>query len=448
MKKIVFISDFFVNEIAGGAEIYDQVLIEELRQKGTKVCKFKSGEFTEKHFHLYQRCGFNFIVSNFVGLPESVKKLFTLYGDRYCILEHDHKYLKTRNPSVFTDYKAPPQFVINREFYKSAKQVFCQSVKHAEVLVNNLNISNVTNLGCSLWSKQQLELIRTSIREKNNKAYIINDGNKIKGTTTAINFCKEKGVQFSLYDKKPYKEFIQTLAHYNAFIFFPKTLESFSRIVLEARMLGCKLITNNLNGCTYEPWFKQFKASELIDFVDQKRDEVVATIEDKLFENKEINEADITVILNCYRRPHNLKMQIEALRNQNIRPKQIWLWINYHEDNKDFDPSILDVDRVFKNDFNWKFYGRFAAALLVDTEYIAIYDDDTVPGRRWHENCLNTMKTHEGILGSAGIILKSKQYINHDRCGWPTQNSEVTEVDLVGHAWRGYTIWLYGKSLW
>ena len=42
MKKMVLSPDFFVDEIAGGAEIYDDVLIEELRLKGLKVCKFKS----------------------------------------------------------------------------------------------------------------------------------------------------------------------------------------------------------------------------------------------------------------------------------------------------------------------------------------------------------------------------------------------------------------------
>ena len=45
MKKIVFISDFFVEEISGGAEIYDQVLIEELKNRGIKICKFKSANF-------------------------------------------------------------------------------------------------------------------------------------------------------------------------------------------------------------------------------------------------------------------------------------------------------------------------------------------------------------------------------------------------------------------
>ena len=212
-------------------------------------------------------------------------------------------------------------------------------------------------------------------------------------------------------------------------------------------MLNCGLVTNNLNGCTYEPWFRQYKGVELINFVRNKRGEIVDEITSKVFApESESREGDITVILNCYRRPYNLKMQVEALRSQTIKPAQIWLWVNYHEDNKDFDPKTLGVDRVFKNDFNWKFYGRFAAALLADTEYVAIYDDDTVPGKKWHENCLNTMKTHEGILGSAGIILKDKYYVAYDRCGWPTQNKETTEVDLVGHAWFFKREWL--RYLW
>ena len=101
-------------------------------------------------------------------------------------------------------------------------------------------------------------------------------------------------------------------------------------------------------------------------------------------------------------------MQIKAIQNQTVIPKETWLWVNDHEDNKDYDYSNLGLDKIFQNDHNWKFYGRFAAALLTDTEYIAIFDDDTIPGTKWFENCLNTMKTHEGILGSAGFLLNDK----------------------------------------
>tara|TARA_Y100000592_G_C5477915_1_gene323490 strand:+ start:1712 stop:3328 length:1617 start_codon:yes stop_codon:yes gene_type:complete len=448
MKKIVFVSDFFADQVQGGAEIYDALLVQQLESKGVKVCKFNSHEFTDKHFKLYEKTGFMFLVSNFVNLSESVKKLMQIYSDRYCILEHDHKYLKNRNPADFKNFKAPREMIINQEFYRSAKQVFCQSVKHAEVLSLNLGIDNVTNLGCSLWSKEQLELISSKICEKNSKAAIINDPNVIKGTKEAVAVCESKNIDYDLLPKAGYEDYLSTLAKYETFVFFPKTLESFCRVLLEARMMGCKLVTNNLNGCTYEPWFRGLKGQDLIDYVDSQRDVVVTKIYDKVFEttNEESKDGDITVILNCYRRPYNLKMQVDAIRAQSVKPVQIWLWINYHEDNKDFDPSTLGVDKVFSNDFNWKFYGRFAAALLADTEYIAIYDDDTIPGKRWHENCLKTMKTHEGILGSAGIILKSDRYVNHDRCGWPTQNREVTEVDLVGHSWFFKREWL--RYLW
>ena len=448
MSKVVFISDFFAHQISGGAEIYDQILMTELESRGVKVCKFNSAEFTKKHFTLYEKMDFVFLVSNFIQLREDVKKVMQVYSSKYCILEHDHKYLSNRNPAGFKDFKAPSQMIINRDFYKSAKYVFCQSSKHAEVLAMNLNIDNVENLSCSLWSKEQINLIRSKICTKNNSAMIINDPNTIKGTKESISLCQKKGVNFNLIAKLPYESYLGQLAIHEKFVFLPKTLESFCRVILEARMLGCKLITNNLNGCTYEPWFKGLKGQELIDYVDSQRDIVVAKIQSKLFEteSRESKECDITVILNCYRRPYNLKMQIDAIRAQSAQPKQIWLWINHHEDNEGFDTSDLDVDRVFKNDFNWKFYGRFAAALLADTEYVAIYDDDTVPGMKWHENCLNTMQTHEGILGSAGIILNSGRYINHDRCGWPSQNSEVTEVDLVGHAWFFKREWL--RYLW
>jgi hypothetical protein len=164
----------------------------------------------------------------------------------------------------------------------------------------------------------------------------------------------------------------------------------------------------------------------------------------EVFDGEE--DKEITVILNSYRRPYNLKMQIEAIRNQTVKPKQIWLWVNHHEDNDGFDYSELGIDRIFLNDHNWKFYGRFAAALLSDTKYIAIFDDDTVPGERWFENCFETMKTKQGILGSAGVILNSKIYMDHRRSGWAAKNEEAERVDLVGHAWFFKREWL--QYLW
>lgn len=141
-----------------------------------------------------------------------------------------------------------------------------------------------------------------------------------------------------------------------------------------------------------------------------------------------------------------MTMQVASIKQQTIKPEEVWIWKNQHDDNKDIDLSKFDVEKTFNNNFNWKFYGRFASAMLAKTEYVAIFDDDTIPGNKWFENCLDTIQKVDGILGSAGVILNSSQYMNHERCGWPTENKDITQVDLVGHAWFFRRDWL--KYLW
>ena len=147
--------------------------------------------------------------------------------------------------------------------------------------------------------------------------------------------------------------------------------------------------------------------------------------------------SDVTVILTAYRRLHLLEGQIQHIRSQSVPPKEIWVWKNFHDDqspNIDINNSGADV--VFDCTDNFKFFGRFAAAWLAQTRYIALFDDDTMPGELWLENCLKTHETHPGILGGVGIILQdANNYMNYQRVGWPSKNKEITEVDLVGHAW-------------
>ena len=58
-----------------------------------------------------------------------------------------------------------------------------------------------------------------------------------------------------------------------------------------------------------------------------QRQRVYKDIKNAIFKDRKSvrGDSDITVILNAYRRPYNLKMQIEAIRNQTVKPKQICL---------------------------------------------------------------------------------------------------------------------------
>jgi hypothetical protein len=151
--------------------------------------------------------------------------------------------------------------------------------------------------------------------------------------------------------------------------------------------------------------------------------------------------SNITAILNGYKRPQFLKEQVESIRNQTIPPIEIMLWQNNTDG---FDEKLTDSLTTASCNKNLGVWARFAYALNAKTEYICIFDDDTIPGDMWFENCLTTLKTHEGLLGTIGLIYNtSNSYRPNTRFGWADiNNPEPIRVDIVGHAWFFKREWL------
>jgi|GEM_PF-1207830 len=448
-RKIVFIADYFVGEVVGGAECNDSVLISFLEAQGYEVEKRESQRVRVSDF--VSNDAF-YIVGNFIGLSEDVKYTMATAGVEYIIYEHDHKYLKSRDPSKFKNFKAPLNQIINHDFYSNAKAVVVLSEICQEVICKNLNINNVYNIGCSLWGKARLELLeRLSYSNKTEMVSIMESSNPTKGTAAAVAFCKKNSWDPRLIPTtKIQEQFLADLAKTHKLVFIPQVLETFCRLAAEAKMLNCTLITKpKMLGFASEACF-ELQGKELIDEMRRRVDKALKLFEDLVEGKEDTGDGKVTAILNCYKRPQLLKEQIQALRNQSNPPDEIWVWANDDglEDKRSRASRLrtCGADRVFNNDHNWKFYGRFAAALLVDTEYVAIFDDDTIPAKDWLSNCLETMAVKEGILGGVGCILPGDSYYGHERVGWSAPNKEIVEVDLVGHAWFFKREWL--QYLW
>jgi glycosyltransferase involved in cell wall biosynthesis len=157
---------------------------------------------------------------------------------------------------------------------------------------------------------------------------------------------------------------------------------------------------------------------------------------------------DITVILNVYNRPYSLEKQLEAIKNQTIKVDDGDIWIWYNKGTAKQSSPKNSNHRLYVCNQNTKFHGRFAIALLARTEYVAMLDDDVIPGTKWFENCIESMKTHNGIMGGSGVTLKSKAYEPYIKHGWNghIKPEVTTRVDLVGHAWFFRQEWV--KYMW
>ena len=268
--KFIFIADFFVDEILGGGELNNDELIKSLSDLGYSVRPIKS-QVVNISF-LEENKAAKFIISNFIGLSQDCKN-FLLNLD-YIIYEHDHKYLKSRNPAIFKNFIAPKEEIINFEFYKQAKAVFCQSSFHTNIVKKNLELDNIVNIGGNLWPLLSLEKMKDFAKKnKTERCSIMNSPITHKNTYGAIKYCEKKELSYELIDSCSYYKFLDRLSNNSTFIFLPQTPETLSRVVVEARMMNMKVITNGLVGASREDWFK-LKGEELINLMIDKRKEI------------------------------------------------------------------------------------------------------------------------------------------------------------------------------
>jgi hypothetical protein len=266
---IIFVADWFSDEVNGGGELNNDEFISLVRESGTNIQKIKSNNLTKNIVD--QTKDFHYIFGNFLNVPlDSMSKILDT-NIKYSIYEHDHKYLKKRDPSGYPDYVAPKDDLCNLEFYNNAVAIFCQSKLHSDTVRKNLNLNTVHNLSGNLWSTKTLDLLLAiSKNKKNNKVCIWNSQNPIKNTNKAVAYCKIKNAPYELVGNLPYESFLQEMGKNETFMFFPETMETLCRVVVEARMMNMRTITNGVLGATSEEWFS-LKGKELIDVMRAKR---------------------------------------------------------------------------------------------------------------------------------------------------------------------------------
>jgi hypothetical protein len=268
--RVLFLADFFSNQINGGGENNDAVLITHLRDNNIEVTCGQTDSTTTEQIDAHDKI----IVGNFIFLSPTIKE-HLIDNSTYLIYEHDHKYVRTRDPSRFPNFVIPPDELVNVEFYHKAQHVVVLSQICKDIMEKNLGNTNVHSIGSSLWTRKKLEFFKNCNKDKSEEFAIVDSDNPTKGRHAAINFCQNKKIDFNLISSPDQYEFLQLLAKHETLIFIPQVLETYCRLVAEAKMLGCKVYTNQLLiGFMSEP-YKDMVGLELINRIEEKVQEAL-----------------------------------------------------------------------------------------------------------------------------------------------------------------------------
>jgi hypothetical protein len=152
----------------------------------------------------------------------------------------------------------------------------------------------------------------------------------------------------------------------------------------------------------------------------------------------------ISVILTAWQRPQHLDEQVARVLGQSVPPCEVVLW--YNQPPKAMGlwqrKQLLEFQNANKVrkivcDHNFGIIPRFLMAPAMEGDYVCIFDDDTMPGERWFENCLRFVDKERTLCGTIGLrfLSKTEPKTEAPRMGWDGCNEKLEFVDLVGHSW-------------
>lgn len=260
--KIVFVSDLFVEDYVGGAELTTQALIDTCPQE---VFKIHSRDVT---LDLLREGAEKFwIFGNFCELDGQL--IPSIVGNiRYSIVEYDYKYCKARSPEKHFNATGMPCDCANQINGKMISAFFYGSMgiwwmseaqKERYLTVFPFLADKDNTVLSSVFDERTLGLLkrlRSTVRTAPRQGWVVLGSQSwIKGADDAEAWCKENGKQYEIVWDLPYDQVLQKLADVEGFVYLPKGGDTCPRMVIEAKLLGCQMHLNDNVQHKNEPWF-------------------------------------------------------------------------------------------------------------------------------------------------------------------------------------------------
>ena len=260
---VIFVSDAFIEDYQGGAELTSQALIDACPME---IFKVHSRNVTMDV--LKQGADKYWIFGNFANMD---KKLIPsiVANLRYSVVEYDYKYCRYRSPEKHAENEKQPCGCNNEEnglmvsaFYHGARSLWWMSeaqMKHYHKLFPFLANKVENTVLSSVFDDEtfaKIKVLRNKYKDIERKGWIVvGSPSWIKGTEDAVAFCESRGYEYETVWGVPYDVMLDKLAQAEGLVFLPKGGDTCPRMVIEARLLGCKLELNEHVQHKDEIWF-------------------------------------------------------------------------------------------------------------------------------------------------------------------------------------------------
>jgi hypothetical protein len=275
--RIVFIADYFADELIGGAELSLQSRID--------TCPFDYIKINSRHLDLSKLDKENdlLIFGNFAEL--SVDNLHDVQGNifnpkwRYVVEECDYKYCVVRSShkhkavfGVDCDCHKRTQGKRIHNFFKRADLLFWKSEgQRAEYCRLFPGLESIPgDIMGGVFTKNNLDYILSLKNSpRDNKYFILKTDSWIKGYEDAVKYCHDNQLPYRAIGDMDYYKTLKELAHCKGIVYMPRGFDPSCRMITEAKLLGLDIRTTDLVQHMTESWFKSNETG-MIEFLGSR----------------------------------------------------------------------------------------------------------------------------------------------------------------------------------
>jgi glycosyltransferase involved in cell wall biosynthesis len=315
---IILVSDMFVEDYSGGAEMTLQALID---SSPLNCHKIHSRDLTMNLLESGQNSFW--IFGNFSGMNLELVPTVVANLD-YSIIECDFKYCRYRSPEKHESNELKPcdcaddmHGKLMSAFFYGAKSLWWMSEGQMERYTSlfpflaerpNTVLSSVFDEAFFL----ALKLLREKYEDQERKGWVVlGSPSWIKGYDAALEWCKTNEKDYTVLWDKSYEETLETLAQSEGFVYLPLGADTCPRMVIEAKLLGCELHINDNVQHKDELWFDTDDQFDTEAYLYAARDRFWRGIKADMEYSPSVS--GYTTTLNCIRNEYPWQQCIQSL---------------------------------------------------------------------------------------------------------------------------------------